>query len=63
MTPLEFMTGIADNGYNMPVGAIAEALHKPLIITDGEHYYEVLSYYYDVSGMVIDIQKKDDHVL
>jgi hypothetical protein len=59
MKPVEFLTDV--DHYNTPLGAQMEArTEKDLIITDGEHQYEVLSYYFTTKGMCLDIQRKKE---
>jgi hypothetical protein len=62
MTPLEFVSDCGGH-HNDPVGAVMEALKKPLVIRSGngeDAEWEVLSYYYDKKAkrMVIDIEPK-----
>lgn len=54
MKPVEFLTNVGQ--YNEPIGQEMDArVNKDLIITDGEKYFEVLSYYWTPKGMCLDI--------
>lgn len=59
MNPLDFVNYDGGSNYNAPVGAVNEAMNKPLIIRSVNHEWKVLSYWFDdeTNRMVIDIQK------
>lgn len=60
MTPMDFMA-LDDISYNDPVGDVAQAMKKPLVIRSHDREWEVLSYYHDADNnvMVLDIGSKE----
>jgi len=61
MKPIDFILDCADH-HNDPVGAVIEALQKPMRILGYHGEYVVLSYYFDEEDkcMILDIQDKSE---
>lgn len=58
MTPADFVLFDGDSSPDTPIIKIHEALKKPIVISDGENSYTVLSYYYSKGRMVLDIERE-----
>ena len=59
MTPLDFITTLADDCYNTPAGQIQETQQENIRIFSSSKEWQILSYYYneEYKCMCLDIEK------
>jgi hypothetical protein len=60
MRPIDFVVFDGDSSPNQPAYKVAEAMMKPITVRGPSGDYVILSYYMDETGMVLDVEPRED---